>query len=188
MPTALASAATIPRRSGAVTAIGVIFLSLGAMWFIGAVLQGAFFAFLNTMRPAGATLPEVARDPNVPVAIRFLMRFAHLFWFLNIGAAALLSVASIGLLRRRNWGRVAFLYVAGGGMLYALGTAALTALFVPFVRSQAGNLAALEVGALFSGIATVVVVIVVVKSILLALFFGWMLRKLASPAIRAEFT
>lgn len=188
MTPAFASPATPPRRAGTVTVIGVLFLAIGVMWFAGALFQGAFFAFLNAMRPAGASLSDVANDPNVPGAIRVLMRIARYFWFLNVGAAGLLSLCSIALLRRRNWGRIAFLSIGVLGVLYAVGTAAFTVLFIPLLRSQMGNLAALEVGPLFTGIATVVAVLVVVKSILLGIFFVWMIRELRRPAIRAEFS
>jgi len=188
MTPALAPPAPRPQRSNAVTAIGVIFLSLASMWLLGVLFQGAFFAFVASLRPEGMDLSEVTKDPNIPMAVRFMLTYAKVFWVANLVVAAAVALCSISLLRRRNWGRVAFLFIAAAGVFYSLGSIVTSALMVPFLRSQMGNLEAVEVGPLFSTVATVALALVVVKSLFLAGFFIWMLRKLTRPDIRAEFS
>ena len=187
MTSALAPPAPSTQRSGAVTIIGVLFLSLSAMWLLGVLFQGAFFALLATLRPGGMELTRAANDANVPIAIRFLFTYAKLFWIANVAVAALLALCSIGLLRRKNWSRIAFLFVAAAGLVYSLGSIATSALMAAFMRSQMRNLDSLEVGPLFSTITTVAFALIIVKSVFLAGFFAWMLRKLTRPAVRAEF-
>jgi len=177
-----------PVRAPAVTVIGVLFLSLAGMWLLGILFQGAFFAFLGAMRPGGVTLGDVSADANVPVSIRFMIQYAKFFWILNIAAALGVALGSIGLLRRRNWARIAFVLLAVLGLIYSLVSVAASLLMIPYMRAQMGNLAALDVGPLFSTVATVAFSILVVKSLFLAGFFFWMLRKLTRPAIRAEFS
>jgi hypothetical protein len=187
MTPALAPPAPPPQRSGAVTVIGVLFLSISAMWLLGVLFQGAFFALLASLRPAGMDLARVTDDPNVPIAIRFMATYAKLFWFANIVVAALIALCSIGLLRRKNWSRIAFIFLAAAGVVYSIGSIATSAMMAAFMRSQMKNLEALEVGPLFSTITTVAFALIIVKSLFLAGFFIWMLRKLTRPQIRAEF-
>lgn len=188
MTPALAPPAPPPKRSGAVTVIGVLFLSLSVMWLLGVLFQGAFFAILSAIRPAGMDLARVTNDPNVPIAIRLMVTYAKLFWIANVAVASILSLCSIGLLRRKNWSRIVFLFLAAAGFVYSLGSIASSALMAAFMRSQMRNLDALEVGPLFSTITTVAFALIIVKSLFLAGFFVWMLRKLTRPAIRAEFS
>jgi len=180
-------AATMPRRSGGVTVIGVLFLSLGLMWLMAALFQGAFFAFLAAMRPGGIALGEVSQDPNVPVVVRFIVHYAKFFWALNIVAAGVLCVASVGLLRRKNWARVAFVGVGVLGIVYAMVSLGASALMVPFFRTQMAGLESMGVGTAMATMATVALAIVVVKSVFVGVFFGWMVRKLTRAEVRGEF-
>ena len=180
-------AAAMPRRAAGVTVIGVLFLSLGMAWLFAALFQGAFFAFLASMRPGGIGLGELTNDPNVPVAMRFILHYAKLFWVLNIVASGALCVASIGLLRRKNWARVAFVGVGVLGIVYALVSLGASALMVPFFRSQMAGLESLGVGTALATMATMALAIVVVKSVFVAVFFGWMVRKLTRAEVREEF-
>ena len=188
MTPALPPPAPLPRRSGEVTLIGVIFLCLGLMWLVGAVFQGAFFAFLASLRPGGIPLDDVQRDPNVPVAIRFIAHYAKLFWVVNIAAAAFLSICSVGLLVRKNWGRISFLFFGALGLLYSLGSLVFTGLMIAFFRSQSPAGPAMDGIGPISFAATIVLVLVVVKCLLLGVFFGWVIFKLTRPTIRAEFS
>lgn len=180
-------AAAMPRRSGGVTVIGVLFLTLGLAWLFAALFQGAFFAFLASMRPGGIALGEVSNDPNVPVVVRFIVHYAKFFWVLNIVAAGVLTVCSVGLLRRKNWARVAFVGVGVLGIVYALVSLGASALMVPFFRSQMAGLESMGVGTAMATMATVALALVVVKSVFVAVFFGWMVRKLTRAEVREEF-
>ncbi|MEP7367282.1 MAG: hypothetical protein ABI972_28820 [Acidobacteriota bacterium] len=188
MTPALAPPAPLRQRSGAVTLIGVIFLSLGLMWLFGALFQGAFFTFLNSMRPGGIGMTDMVNDPNVPVTVRFLVHYAKIFWIANIAAAAVMSICSLALLRRKNWGRLCFIFFALLGLLYSLVALGASALLVPFFQSQVAAVDTLGAGTALSTVATIAVALIVVKCVLLAVFFGWTLRKLTRPHICAEFS
>ena len=144
MTPAAASPALIQKRSGAVTVIGVIFLSISVMWLAGVLFQGVFFAFLASLRPGGVDLTRVSTDANVPAAVRLIVQYAKLFWLANIVAAAFVALSSIGLLRRKNWSRIVFLFVAVGGVIYSLGTIVTSILTVTVMRSQMRQLEAIR--------------------------------------------
>ena len=174
-------------RSTAVTVLGVVFLSLGGVWLLGVLLQGAFLAFLTAMRPGGIAAGEVAANPHTPSAIRHLLQYAGLWWPLSFTAALALIVSSIALLRRRPWARVAFLLVGGAGIVYSAAALAASASLAAYFRSAHAGLEKLGAGSGLPAIAAFVVLMVGAKSALLGVFFGWILWKLTRPDVKAEF-
>ena len=176
-----------PGRSSAVTVLGVLFLSLGGMWLLGAVLQGAFLGLLSAMRPGGISMGDVAANPHTPSAIRHVLRYAGLWLPLSFAGALGLMLASIALIRRRPWARVAFILAGGAGIVYVAFSLAASAALASYFRSAQAGLEKLGDGSGLPAMAAFVLVLVSVKTALLGVFFGWMIWKLTRPGVKAEF-
>lgn len=112
---------------------------------------------------------EAAR--HIPSFFRFLfsnIRFLFLGLFLFF---TITFTASIGLLRRKNWARLVFIGLMALGILWNV----VGPEDPDFVQN-------------FSRMFMIMRIATAVLIIGLTVLFGWIIRKLSSPAVRAEFS
>ena len=176
MPTTIAVGA----RSLFVTATAWLFILLGVMASLSALVQNAMLASL---------LPSLSSRPAASGAMGLLMDY--LPWV--VGAGVVLSLATlasaIGLLLRLDWARRTFI-----GLLAVAIVANLLGLWVQqemmqsVVSSTLVNVAlpphALGV---FGGFVTAVRVMAVVVTLGACTVLGWIIRRLMSAGVRQEF-
>jgi hypothetical protein len=170
-------------RSAFVTALAWTFLVLSGLGSVIGVLQNLM---VHTLM-----LPMMRRDPLHGEAMAQLpgpaaLMFDAMPWFFLVTLAVSLLgvVASLGLLKRRAWGRR--LFIALMGVLIAWQVAGF-AFQVVLQRDMQSTFAA-------SGIPPESSLVFVVMQVFIGLFaaafialFGWIIHRLNRPAIVAEF-
>ncbi len=118
--------ATVARapRSGLLTFLALVFIALGGFATLVALLQVAVF---NLFVPADL-LVELAGAPEkvdeVPAAMRFLVLNLRAFAFFGFVFSVLTLVSAVGVLRRRDWGRLVLMALLSAGALLNTATAA----------------------------------------------------------------
>lgn len=172
--------ATPPARSGLVTAIAWILIAFTGFGILIASLQLMMSVFLgqeNTpMLPSGGS--------PLPPAAEFMFRHGH-WLFVGFFLLSVLGLGSgIGLLRRQNWARLAVIGLLALGIVWNLGGAGAS--FFPFKDFMPAE-APPEFSEKFEGMFTTVMVVNLAIAVAFATFFAWLIRRLASPAIRREF-
>ena len=116
----MTAAATTPARSDPkstfVTVVAWIFVVLSALSLLGSLAS----VLILTVTPAAtlnATVNRLAQDTTVinllPAPYRFMMHHVYLVAVLKLIWWAAVLIASVGVLRRREWGRRAFVVVLG---------------------------------------------------------------------------
>jgi hypothetical protein len=186
------------RRSTFVTVLAWIFIGLsGFMAWIG-VLQNLMMqlVFLPSMRQQMTSQPL---PPDMPP--QMLWVFGHFEWFFRVFLLLALVhlVAAIWLLLRRNWARLLFIGVMVFDCFYQIGTVALQ-WWVTGPMTQAMMRApgmhgpqSADVAQVAQAAQTIEAMMSVMRifSMLMALgfimLFGWIVKRLCSPAIRHEF-
>jgi len=170
-----------PARSGLVTAIAWILIAFAGFGILIASLQlmmmSVFLGRENTpMLPAGG--------PPLPPAAEFMFRNGH-WLFVGFFLLSVLGFGSgIGLLRRQNWARLAVIGLLAVGIVWNLGGAGASFfLFRDFMPTEAPP----EFSEKFEGMFTTMMVVNLAIAVAFATFFAWLIRRLASPAIRREF-
>ena len=133
-----------------------------------------------TMFPRFGAPPDDA-FADLPVVSRFLFSHMELFFHAFLVVCIYTLVCSIGLLKRRNWARRGFIALLCAGVLYQVAGFAFQSVFMTEMAGRGAPddefRAALLMMRLFgAGMA-----------IGLVILFGWMIKKLTSPPIRAEF-
>jgi len=167
-------------RSTFVTVLGWILVSLSALAFSSSLIQGVLLEvtareLLETqpadLQPAGELLSGLFRGVSL----------------INVVLTGLLTYAAYAFLRRRNWARRTFLVLFAIGMagnvmtVLMFGTmSALTSL----VASQSPSPLPAEAGSLFKGMLFIWALCAIATAVLL----GWLIKRLRSPAVKAEFT
>lgn len=111
-----------PPRSTFITALAWTFIVMAGFASLIAVAQNIM---IQLMFPTDLALPPSPHASGVPAVLDFLLghiRYLFLaFLILSIGTL----VAAIGLLKRRNWARLAFVGILGLGILWNLAGIAL---------------------------------------------------------------
>jgi hypothetical protein len=168
-------------RSIFVTVTAWVFIVLGALASVSALLQNALVASLAPA--AGAHLPAL------PLFTSLLL--GYLPWVVGTGLVMSLATlaSAIGLLLRLDWARRAFI-----GLLAVAIVANLLGLWLQHevVQSVVANtlsgapLPAQAIG-VFGGFVTAARVMAVLVTLGACGMFGWIIRRLMSSAVRQEF-
>lgn len=171
-------------RSQFVTVLAWIFIVISGFGVVIGLLQNALVFFV--LGDALGELPVQASDP-VPELARFFA--AHLRWFfvLVLAAMAFTLAASIGLLRRRNWARLAFIGVMLFGIFWNLLGVALQIAMMQSMAGTFGEGAPPEFAAQFEAMRMTMIVVGGLMALGFSMLFGFIAWKLTRPAIRAEF-
>ena len=130
-------------------------------------------------------MPTLFAAPNAPPNGAFPFACFRVFVAAFLACAIFMTFASFGLLRRRNWARLTFIVVCALGIAWSVlsilmfafgfGLGRFPAFSAPTVPSQ--------MDAMFKAMFAMVVVFTLGECVLLA----WIISRLHSPVIRAEF-
>ena len=166
-----------------VTVTAWVFIVLGALASVSTLVQSAFVA---SLAPAGA---HGAHLPALPLMTSLLM--GYLPWV--VGAGFVLSLATLasalGLLLRLDWARRVFI-----GLLVVAIVANLLGLWLQHevVQSVVANTLSgaplpPQAAGVFGGFVTAARVMAMLVTLGACGMFGWIIRRLMSPAVRQEF-
>ena len=174
-------------RSGFVSAVAWPFIALAGFATLIAVLQNAVVTLMAWGDPTFEELTrEAAASGHMPPFAVFM--FAHFRLLLAgfLAVSALTLAAAIGLLKRRNWARLAFIAMMLLGVLWNLG-----AIWLAFSMwtwfPPVPDAAPADFRASFETMAKVITAVNIAVGVLLAGLFAWIARRLASREIRQEF-
>ena len=180
------SALPPPIRSSFVTVLGWIFVCLAGFATLISLLQNLMFQMVPVIQQKLATQPLPAEMAE-PVG----WIFSHIIWIsrvlLLVSVTAL--IASIGLLLRRNWGRRLFIGLMGFAIAYhVLGLA-----FQWWLLGAAQSLMHLPPNApanVVNGMHSFIRVMQVYAALMpigFSVLYGWIIKRLCSPAVQREF-
>lgn len=176
-----------PIRSNFVTVVAIVFIALAGFATLIALLQNLMFQLLfePMLQRQMATQPLPA---GLPPAAAWV--FGHMIWFFRafLLLSAITLAAAIGLLRRHDWARRLFIALLALGIacqLPGIGlqwwwVGSVQHLMLPpnapahFADDMRGFMLAMRI---FSALFAIV----------LCVLFGWIIRRLCSAPVRAEF-
>ena len=169
-------------KSTFVTTLAWVFIVLSGLATLMSIAQNIMIqTMFNDSDFSGAVATQ---SPDVPAAASFMASHFKLFFasFLLLSTATLIS--SIGLLKRRNWARWVFIALMGLGIAWNVGGLVLQAVMfsslpIPPVTPQDP----VPFQSMFIGIMVFSAVFAIGFSVL----FGWIIKRLVSQPIAAEF-
>ena len=173
--------AQTPLKSTFVTVVAWIFLVLsGFSSFIG-VFQNIMIWFFFPRDQMSGAMNDPAVAKATPAAMRLLFGNIH-FFFLGFFLMSLFTfITSVGLLRRHEWARKAFIALMFLGIIWNFGS-------VAFQYTMMGEMTgSLKVPADMRTMFVMIEVLTVFAAVAFSALFGWIAKRLMSPAIRAEF-
>jgi len=179
-----------PPRSSFVTVVAWIFIVLSGFSTLIGALQNLMIRSMPFDQLNSALQDSTAAQ--LPAPARMMFSHFQLFFLVTFLLSLLMLISSIGLLRRHNWARLAFIGLLVLGIIYLLGGLVLQQSFMSsFNRSFS---AAAPQDSLFRANAqhfesfvTAMRVFMIVFSLGIAGVFGWIVARLASAKVRTEF-
>ncbi len=180
------AAVAVPQRSTFVTVLAWIFIVLAGFATFISLMQNAVMFFMFHGGGMDRAMAEASRGPNVPPFAALFVNYFYLVFVLFFVVSATTLASSIGLLYRRNWARIVFIVMMGLGIAWNLLGLALGAFMLTVVNGLPMHAAK---GPPFA-LGTMVAVVMAFNALIALGFsalFAWIILKLRSPAIRAEF-
>jgi len=181
---------SVPTSTGPslfVTLVAWIFIGLSSCATLISVLQNIMLSFAFSSGRGGFPIEDAQR--NAPPAIAFMMGHLRFYFlaFLIVSVATLLC--SLGLLRRHRWARIAFIGILGLGIVWNIGGIVLQNWVVGSILDMKPNV---HTPPNFDEAMHAMTIAIRVISAFFALgvsgLFGWIIARLLSPQIAAEFT
>lgn len=182
-------AAAIPARSTFVTVVAWIFIVLSGFATLTGLMQVTMIAFFPWAEmQENLARQQASRPHHFPAGMDVVMGHFYLFFVFFFLVSASSLAASIGLLLRKNWARLLFIAMMGIGIAWCVvGVVLMFAFFAFFPEippASAGRPSPPFNASLFFAVA---IGFNLVMAAGFCVLFGWIIRRLVSPAIRAEF-
>jgi hypothetical protein len=174
-----------PPRSTFVTAVAWVFIALTGFATLISLLQNIMIWTLFPVDQMHAAVAQARQQQqNMPAASLFLME--HMRELVG-GMFVLLLITliiSIALLRRRNWGRVLFIWLLGFGIAWnILGVVWQWFFFRSMPQPPKGT----PMQPQFQTMATAMEIFSLILAIGISVLFAWIIKRLTSSAIKSEF-
>jgi hypothetical protein len=171
-------------QSTFVTVVAWIFIGLSAGSTLISILQNVL---LNVVFSSGFPVDDARK--HMPPLVAFLFGHVRLYFlaFLLVSVATLCT--SIGLLLRREWARIALIGILAFGILWMIGGIVLQQWLLPSIF-DVGHLPAQappEFEAGMRGMMMTIRIFSALWAIVISVLYGWIIWRLRSPAIAAEF-
>jgi len=170
-------------RSSFVTVLAWIFIVGGGFTTFISILQNVMLTFFFPVDQMQTTKGA----ENMPAVALFMLNHMRLFFAAFLILSLTVFVSSIGLLKRKNWARVVFIVLFALGILWNVaGIFIQSAMFSAMPAPPPG--APQEFKAQMESMANVMLLFSLVLAVGVSVLFGWLIKRLLSPAILQEFS
>jgi hypothetical protein len=174
-----------PTRSAFVTAVAWIFIALGGFTTFISIVQNIL---INTVFPLDRIGAARHSAPDLPPWFDFAFDHIRTLFFIPLIVCSTTLVAAIGLLQRRNWARRLFVGLLAIAVAWNLAGLVLQQLILSSMMTFPQRAAPPpELEATMHGMMIGMRVFSALVAIAFSVLYAWMIRRLTSPAIVAEF-
>ena len=175
----------ITQRSSFVTVVAWLFIVLAGFTTFISVLQNVMFSFMVPVDQMTEAMNEPNVNEQVPAFARFIFSNFRLFLLGVLAVSSTTLVSAIGLLKRKNWGRIIFIFIMAMGILWNVFALVLQHFMF---NSMPGEISSEAADSHFGTMMLVMKVFSFIMAIGISALFGWIIKKLISREIKTEFT
>jgi len=120
---------------------------------------------------------------DMPAGTAFMFGNFQLILLAFLMICILMLVSSIGLLKRKNWARLVFIFILSLGILWSIASLILQAVFFSTIPEMAQGPEMQE----FETMQSIMQWFTAIISIGFAILFGWIIKRLMSATVKQEF-
>jgi hypothetical protein len=172
-----------PRRSTFINVLAWLFIVIGGFSTFVSILQNIMVRMMFHSDEANQAFRQAESAKEIPAFAGFIFNHMDLFFlsFLVVSASSLVS--AIALLKRKNWARVVFIVLMALGIVWNIAGVVLQFTMFNNMPEFANRGAPPE----FQSMMRIMQGATVIMVIAFTALFCWIIKKLVSPQIRAEF-
>ena len=171
------------QKSTFVTVLAWIFIVFaGFSSFIG-ILQNIMLYMVFPREAMSQHASNSQFPEEIPAIFKFMMLNVEWFFLLVLVLSIVTFISAIALLKRKNWARIVFIILMFLGIAWNVGGLVFQFLFMKNMTDIAGTPPPPE----FQTMETVMIVASTIMVIAFVALFGWVIKKLLSDPIKAEF-
>jgi hypothetical protein len=177
------------QRSQFVTATAWTFIVLAGCMTLMSLLQNVMLQVMLQTTGMRQAMAELHSENHAGMPLFAVNMFTIMPWIFAANLILCIStlIAAIGLLQRKEWARLMFVALMAIGIVWNVGGFVLQWYVFSGMRAAAGNTPAQFV-AEFKAFTIGIVVVSFLFASTFSFLFGWIIKRLSDPSIRAEFT
>lgn len=164
------------QRSLFVTVLAWIFITFSGLATAISVMQNVMIAMMFREISLADQVPQ-----GSPALFAFIASNFQLLAFAFLAVSVFFLVNSIGLLKRKNWARLCIIVMMGLGIISALSSVVVQMLALTVLKSEVDVIEEKITFVYFTGAMNIVFTVVI------CIIFAWIIKRLLSSAIAAEF-
>ena len=169
-------------KSTFVTVLAWIFIVLAGFAMFISILQNIMITLIFPVEEMNQRLSSHEVQENMPAFANFMFSNIRLFFFGFLVVSCATFISSIGLLKRKNWGRIIFIAIMSLGIAWNIFALVLQQFMMPSMSEMPG-----PPGSNFGVMMTIMRVFTSLMALGISILFGWIIKSLVSPKIRKEF-
>lgn len=174
------------KRSRFITGLAWTFIVLAGFSTLIAILQNVMLSVVFANDDMRVAMSEMDKLQPMPPMFHFMFENIRLILAAALVTSALTLVASIGLLKRRNWARLVFIGIMAFAIVSHLAGVAMPFIMPDWMSFMPKDMPA-DVGNYFAMVMKVVMVFSVLVALITVGFCIWVIKHLLSEEIRKEF-
>ncbi|HKK05010.1 MAG TPA: hypothetical protein VKA50_04090 [Gammaproteobacteria bacterium] len=172
-------------RSTFVTVVAWIFIAIAGFSTVMGILQNIM---VNVMFSTDAfPLNAAGAEQHMPPVALFMFQNMRWLFLALLIASTVTLVAAIGMLLRKNWARRVIIAVLVLGIVWNLGGLVFQHVFISSMAPIPADMPP-DFKTVFDVFRTVITVFSALIALVVSVLFGWIIKRLMSPIIRAEFS
>ncbi len=177
------SAKDTDERSTFVSVIAWVFIVLSGFGTLVSLMQNIMVSLLFSGPEIQSAISKSGATADMPAIAAFMFSHFRLFVFLIFILIVFTLIASIGVLKRKNWARIIFIGILGLSILSMAGSIAVQYFFF----SGPSGFGAENIPADMKTMMRIMQIFFVVLYSAIAIVLAWIIKKLLSPKIAREF-
>lgn len=171
------------KKSTFVSVLAWIFIVLAGFATLISILQNIMISYMFPVDEMNRAFESAQAQEQIPLLAKFMFSNIRFFFLSFLAIAGTTFVSAIGLLKRKNWGRMIFMLILGLGICWNIFSLVLQNLvFTSFPDFSHGDM-----HSQFNTMMNAMKVFSFVVAVGISYLFGWIIYKLSSHKIKKEF-
>ncbi len=170
-------------KSTFVSALAWIFIALAGFATMISILQNIMISVMFPIGDMNKALESSQGQEQIPFFFRFMFSNIRFLFLSFLAVSGTTFVSAIGLLKRKNWGRIIFMVIMGLGICWNV----LSLVLQSFMFSSFPDFPHGEMNSQFNTMMNVMKIFTFVFAVGMSYLFGWIIYKLSSFKIKNEF-
>jgi hypothetical protein len=170
------------KKSSFVTILAWIFIVLAGFATFISIMQNIMINMVFPLDEMQQQINSPEAQASIPNFASFMFSHFRLFFFSFLVVSSSTLIAAIGLLRRKNWARILFIVMMSFGIAWNLGGLILQQFMFSNMPHMNGSQPVQ-----FDVFVNVIRVFSFLMALAVSILFGWIIKRLVSPAIKQEF-